>query len=117
MPGYLNRWNDYNDFGIDRDLQRTTSFTGIRGLNLQDVAIQQGMGAILDRSKEHLAQSDRGVILMRQRLFEAMDAVQRGESAPGADAASHCNVRAADIMVDVEREWRRDLAVAETTRF
>jgi phthalate 4,5-dioxygenase len=114
---YYSKWTRANEYGLDRNAQKTQSFSGIRGLNLQDVAIQEGMGTLLDRSKEHLALSDRGVILMRQRLFEAMDAVARGEPAPGAAAQSHRDVRAADILVETACDWRRDLALAEAARF
>jgi nitrite reductase/ring-hydroxylating ferredoxin subunit len=114
---YYSKWTRDNEYGLDRNVQKTQSFSGIRGLNLQDVAIQEGMGGLLDRSREHLAQSDRGVILLRQRLFEAMAAVERGEPAPGADAASHRNVRAADILVETDRDWRGALELAEAARF
>jgi len=114
---YYNKWTRRNEYGLDRALQKTDSFSGIRGLNLQDVAIQEGMGPILDRSKEHLAQSDRGVILLRQRLFDAMAAVERGEAAPGADAKSHRNVRAADVLVDTNSDWRTNLELVEVARF
>jgi hypothetical protein len=117
LPGYRSRWTRDNDYGLDRTAQRTRSFSGIRGQGSQDVAVQEGMGPILDRSREHLAQSDRGVILMRQVLFDAMAAVERGEPAPGADAATHRKVRAADILVDLASEWRGILARAETVQF
>ena len=40
-------------------------------------------GPVAARSREHLASSDRGVILIRQRIREALDAVERGEDPAG----------------------------------
>ena len=37
-----------------------------------------GTGALADRTKEHLSPSDRGVIMMRQKMFEQMDVVAEG---------------------------------------
>jgi nitrite reductase/ring-hydroxylating ferredoxin subunit len=116
LPGYRLRWDRDNDYGLDRGLQKTT-FTGIRGANLQDVAIQEGMGAILDRSHEHLAPSDRGIILMRQLLLEAVATVERGETPRGADPATYRDVRAADFVVPLDGDWRATFVGAEIARF
>ena len=48
IPGtYWLRQNPWNNYLVDRELQRTKTFTGIRGLNTQDFALQEGMGAIV----------------------------------------------------------------------
>jgi 5,5'-dehydrodivanillate O-demethylase len=44
----------------------------------QDFIAWVGQGARADRSKEHLSPSDRGVIMMRQKLLEQMDVVAEG---------------------------------------
>ena len=49
----------------------------------QDRAAQESQGLIADRSRECLASSDRGVILFRRMLMEAIDAVAKGEDPPG----------------------------------
>jgi hypothetical protein len=43
------------------------------------------MGPIYDRSLEHLGAVDVGIIHLRQRLLEAIDACERGEPLPGLD--------------------------------
>jgi phthalate 4,5-dioxygenase len=67
-----------NDFHIDRELQKQT-FSGIPGVNTQDIALQVGMGPIVDRTREHLGTTDRAVIVLRRLLLEAVDVE------PGAD--------------------------------
>jgi 5,5'-dehydrodivanillate O-demethylase oxygenase subunit len=49
----------------------------------QDRAAQESQGMIADRAAEHLASSDRGVLIFRQMLLESIDAVARGEDPVG----------------------------------
>ncbi|HXF34502.1 MAG TPA: hypothetical protein VN603_08020 [Candidatus Acidoferrales bacterium] len=109
MPGYRLKASMENDYFIDRRLQKTKSFSGIPGVNTQDVAIQEGMGAILDRSKEHLAVTDRVIIAARQLLLEAIDAVERGETPRGLDPASYAGIRGGDLIVSSDADWREAL--------
>ena len=48
-----------------------------------DAEAMVSQGPLAARSREHLASSDRGVILIRQRIREALDAVERGEDPAG----------------------------------
>ncbi|HWG03480.1 MAG TPA: Rieske 2Fe-2S domain-containing protein, partial [Beijerinckiaceae bacterium] len=51
IPGtYELRQCKANDYLIDRAAQKTQTFTGIKGVNTQDWAVQEGMGPIVDRS-------------------------------------------------------------------
>ena len=45
---------------------------------LQDKVAQEGQGPIADRSKEHLAYSDRGIILFRKMIEDSMRAIDEG---------------------------------------
>src|SRR5207237_4467021 len=67
-----------NNYLIDRDEQRTLSFTGIAGIGEQDFAVQEGMGTIVDRRRERLGVSDGGIMQMRRRLLKAADDLQDG---------------------------------------
>jgi nitrite reductase/ring-hydroxylating ferredoxin subunit len=48
-----------------------------------DAEAMVSQGPVAARNHEHLASSDRGVILVRQRIREALDAVERGEDPAG----------------------------------
>ncbi len=64
--------NASNDYNINRDLQRAgVSYTGIDGIQLQDQAVQESMGAITDHTFEHLAPSDQMITQTRRRLIRA----------------------------------------------
>jgi len=69
--------NKANDYMIDRELQRTASFTGIPGVNTQDRGLQESMPGvpgdrpgIVDRTQERLVVSDGPVIAARRRLVK-----------------------------------------------
>src|SRR6185437_11101107 len=90
--------NRSNDWGIDRQMQKTDNYTGIFGINQQDRAVQESMGPIVDRSRENLGPADRAVVATRKLLLEALDAIARGDDPPGTGTSYH-EVRAAELVV------------------
>ena len=117
LPGYKLKANKSNDYMIDRQVQKTKTYTGIPGVNTQDYALQEGMGAIVDRSLEHLGTSDRAIIAARQLLLEAIDAVRAGERPRGADPATYRDVRPYDDYLDPKNDWRTAFAAELTAKF
>lgn len=72
--------NRTNNYGIDRQVQRLLSSTGIQGIGLQDSAIQETMGPIVDRSRETLGSSDTAIVQFRRMvLAQARQLRQTGE--------------------------------------
>jgi 5,5'-dehydrodivanillate O-demethylase len=49
----------------------------------QDIVAWAGQGRITDRTQENLGASDRGVALLRRKLFEDIEAVQEGRDPKG----------------------------------
>jgi len=49
----------------------------------QDMLAWVGQGRIADRSREYLAASDRGIVMMRKRYFDEIEKVRRGEDPKG----------------------------------
>jgi 5,5'-dehydrodivanillate O-demethylase len=45
----------------------------------QDFIAWVGQGRIADRTKEHLGQSDRGILMLRKRFFEELDRLHEGK--------------------------------------
>ena len=74
-----------NNYLIDRERQRHVNFSGLEdGTPAQDAAMQESMGAVVDRSREHLSASDAAIIRMRRRLMQAARALQsHGTIPPG----------------------------------
>jgi len=118
IPGtYKLKRNLANDYMIDRDLQRTKTYSGIKGLNTQDYALQEGMGPIVDRSKEFLGTSDRAIVTMRRQLLEATHAAERGETLPGAKPESHRHIRPVDRILEGGVSWQDAFAKDASARW
>ncbi len=49
----------------------------------QDFVAWVGQGTVADRTREHLGESDRGVIMMRRRILEDAERVAKGEEPKG----------------------------------
>ncbi len=99
--------NRTNDYRIDRARQRSSNFTGLaESPPLQDGAIQESMGPIVDRSREHLGTSDAGIIRVRQRLLEAARALrERGAEPPGVAEPGTYRRRGCQIVLPHGADW------------
>jgi phenylpropionate dioxygenase-like ring-hydroxylating dioxygenase large terminal subunit len=106
---FRSKANRQNNYLIDRAVQRSESFTGIDGINVQDRAIQESMGPIVDRSKEHLGPADKAIIQMRRLLRQAVITVQEGGT-PAGVRPSYYTLRAALEVLPRDVDWREILA-------
>ena len=106
--------NRDNDYLIDRALQRRgESYTGIRGIREEDLAVQESMGVICDRANEHLGSADLAVITMRRRLLQAARALRdRGEVPYEALNSDSYRVRSAALVLPRNVEWNHGAAQA-----
>jgi len=102
---FRSRRNRANNYLQNREVQRRETFTGIDGINVQDRAVQESMGPIVDRSLEHLGPADRAVIQARRLLLEAVRSVQDG-GAPRGVAPTYYPLRAAEAVVARGTDWR-----------
>ncbi|MBX5466974.1 MAG: Rieske 2Fe-2S domain-containing protein [Firmicutes bacterium] len=106
--------NAANDYGIDRAWQRTTSYTGIGGIFLEDQAVTESMGPIYDRSQEHLGTADVMIIRVRRRLLAAVRRLmQEGTVPPGVDQPEVYRVRSGGILLPEGADW---IAATESLR-
>jgi len=97
--------NMSNDYLIDRDEQRVKTFTGIKSIVAQDLAISEDQrGPIANRADEMLTSSDRAIIALRKRLLTTVKNLQQGIEPPEAANAKAYKVRPGDFMLprDVE---------------
>lgn len=81
-PGYLRIRNARNNYLQDRQVQKTVNFTGIEDFLNHDACATESMGAIFDRSKEHLGVSDKAVIAVRKFLLNSVKGLQDGKEPP-----------------------------------
>jgi hypothetical protein len=104
-----------NDYHIDRQKQRSLqSYTGLSSVHLEDLAITESMGTLLDRSAEHLGTSDVMVIRVRRRLMAAVQALrEHAEPPPGAENPRVYRTRSGSVFLPKGTDW---LAATEHLR-
>jgi phthalate 4,5-dioxygenase oxygenase subunit len=111
IPGtFVTRENADNEYLVDRDEQRSTTYTGIKSIVAQDLAVTQDQGGLIaDRSREYLVSSDRAIIMLRKRLLTPLKALQAGIE-PAEPRARSFAVRPGDFILP------RDVSVDEGAR-
>lgn len=90
LPDYLPKSGRHNQWGFNPEEQRTQTYLGMGedDINVHDQWAVESMGAIQDRTREHLGTSDKVIMANRRVLLKAIETVQAGGVAPGvADAA------------------------------
>jgi nitrite reductase/ring-hydroxylating ferredoxin subunit len=99
--------NPSNDHMLSREAQRTTNYSGIMGGRVQDQAVVESMGPIVDRSGEHLGTSDQMIIRTRRRMLRAARELRdNGIAPPGStDAGVYNSVRAGFVTLPNEVDW------------
>jgi phenylpropionate dioxygenase-like ring-hydroxylating dioxygenase large terminal subunit len=79
LPDYVPRKNKHNDYGFDPHEQANATFTGMGAdINVHDQWACESMGAIQDRTREHLGQSDKAITAYRRLLRQAIEDTKSG---------------------------------------
>ncbi len=79
LPHYIPRKNKSNDYGFDPHEQEHTTYTGMGAdINVHDQWACESMGAIQNRTREHLGQSDKAISAYRRILRTAIEAANKG---------------------------------------
>jgi phthalate 4,5-dioxygenase oxygenase subunit len=99
--------NAQNDYLQDREVQRSReSYSGIPGIRQQDMAVTESMGAIYDRSHEHLGTSDSMIIRARRRWIAAAKALRdNGVLPPGVDEPEMYRQRSGEVILPRSVDW------------
>lgn len=85
-----------------------TLYSGVKGFPLQDVACQESMGPIVDRSHEHLGTSDIAIIRMRRRMLENIARVADGLPAIGtAGDVDYPLLRSEQRVIPIDEPWQQ----------
>ena len=86
LPDYLPLKGRHNLWGFNADEQRTRTYLGMgeNDINLHDQWAVESMGAIQDRTREHLGTSDKVIMANRRELLKAIETVRQGGQPPMA---------------------------------
>lgn len=83
------------------------SYTGIAGFQNQDTAAVESMGAISNRTQEHLGQSDVAIIRMRKRMADSLKRFQAGELPLGLGPdTDYRTIRSAQGVIPKSAPWQ-----------
>ncbi|MGE5139554.1 MAG: Rieske 2Fe-2S domain-containing protein [Rudaea sp.] len=101
--------NADNDYAIDRGIQQNQTFTGMNNGSIQDAAIQETMGRIFDRTKEHLGTTDSAIIQLRRLYLENVrEILEGGEPFVPSDPKVY---RKRSVSALLDRAWSFDESV------
>ena len=121
LPDYIPKAGRHNDWGFNPEEQQTRTYLGMgeSDINVHDQWACESMGAIQDRTREHLGTSDKVIMANRRLLLKAIEAVAAGEPAPALGDPSLAVQRFGPDTVDglapTDRwaQWWRDAVTAK----
>lgn len=91
-------------FGQDRELMKE-SWTGLKGVEIEDAAIALSQGPLYDRSKEHLVPADQAVMRVRRVLLDSVRRVSE-EKPPLGVGLDLSGVSACDATFPEGTVWQ-----------
>ncbi len=121
LPDYIPKAGRHNNWGFSADEQLASTYLGMgeEDINVHDQWAVESMGAIQDRTREHLGTTDKIIMANRRVLFKAIEAVQNGGTAPGmTDAANAAAMIGPDTVDGIAptgewATWWKDTARAK----
>ncbi len=96
--------NPRNRFGQSRERMQE-SWTGLRGVEIEDAAIALSQGPLYDRAKEHLVPADQAVVRVRRTLLASVKRVMNGEAPLGVGLDLR-GVSACDSQMEEDGVWQ-----------
>ena len=97
-----------NNYLQDRAAMKAGDFSGIEGVPAQDMAVQETMGAIVDRTRENLGASDIAIIHFRSLMIDAARRFEGGDAALGLGRRRQpfSAIRSFEGLVPKSVDWR-----------
>jgi phenylpropionate dioxygenase-like ring-hydroxylating dioxygenase large terminal subunit len=85
LPNYIPKSGQHNHWGFNPEEQMTRTFLGMGedDINVHDQWACESMGAIQNRTREHLGTTDKVIIANRRMLAKAIDDAAAGSLPPG----------------------------------
>lgn len=81
--------------------------SGIFGVQNEDAAVQESMGPVVDRTREHLGRTDRAIVHMRRLMLQAAEQFRATGAVPyrPGEQGIYCQVHAQDGIIDANGDW------------
>jgi len=119
LPDYRRPGRADNRWFQDREgIKSGKTYTGLYGTTMQDIAVQESMGPIHDRTQEYLSSSDVVIIRARQQLIASLEAHKAGWRpwGLGDGAIDYAKIRATQLTLGKGEDWRKIDAFEETAK-
>lgn len=102
LPDYVPISGQHNQWGFNPQEQISRTFLGMGedDINVHDQWACESMGAVQDRTREHLGTTDKVIMANRRILIQAMDAVAAGQLPPGMAQTEIASTRVGPDTVD-----------------
>jgi len=95
-----------NDYRIDREVQRTATFSGVADFVSQDFMVTESMGPIYDRTQEQLGSTDKAITRMRHILISAAKGLAAGKEPPAVGDHDYRFIVGAEKILEPGEDWR-----------
>ena len=91
LPDYIPKSGHHNQWGFNPEEQQNRTYLGMGedDINVHDQWACESMGAIQDRTREHLGSTDKVIMANRRMLLQAMDTVEQGGTVRPASPTRH----------------------------
>lgn len=115
LPDYRRPGRAQNRWLQDREgVEAGKTYTGLYGTTMQDIAVQESMGPIQDRTIEHLGMTDKAIVQMRRALLALARQVRDGKPLEiPALTADYGQVKSAASVIDQGKDWWQELYGAD----
>ncbi|MDB5941501.1 MAG: phthalate 4,5-dioxygenase (Phthalate dioxygenase)-like protein [Ramlibacter sp.] len=102
LPDYIPKSGRHNGWGFNAEEQSTQTYLGMGedDINVHDQWAVESMGAVQNRTREHLGTSDKVIMANRRMLLKAIETVQAGGVPPGAADATQSAAMVGPDTVD-----------------
>jgi hypothetical protein len=106
-PEYKPVLNRNNAWGFDAGEQKTRTFTGMGfDINIHDQWACESQGPIQDRTRENLGTTDKGIVLYRRLLLDAIRKNEAGELDVAVSASGPPAIDGIGPTAGIEEYWK-----------
>ncbi|HEX2333413.1 MAG TPA: Rieske 2Fe-2S domain-containing protein [Burkholderiales bacterium] len=107
-PDYKPIFNRSNSWGFDAGEQKKRTFTGMGfDINIHDQWACESQGPIQDRTKENLGATDKGIVLYRRLLLDAIRKNEAGQLDVNVEASGPPAIDGIGPTATIDEYWKQ----------
>jgi phthalate 4,5-dioxygenase oxygenase subunit len=106
-PDYKPIYSRANGWGFNAEEQKFKTFTGMGfDINIHDQFACESPGVIADRSKENLGTTDKGIVLYRRLLMDAIKRSEAGQFVVGVNGSGPPAIDGIGPTARIDEYWK-----------